>query len=369
MQILVDGIIFGRQRFGGISKMWEEFLPRLVNHRVSVKLLVPFRRNNQSLRKLLQNRKNYQISSDYFYWPARYFEQVAVRSGLIEWLYLDDSIDIFHSTYFSTVYDQNVRKVITVYDMIPEKFWLNSKWGAWFVDIKRKTIVNADRIITISQHTRQDILEFYPQLPEDKVSVIHLASSLDNKQSRITWEEVAQKYNLNVQRQAYFLFVGLRSGYKNFQLLVEWVKTHRDWVFVCVGGGKDPLLERQLQEKGLARNFIMLNYVDDETLAALYQNALALVYPSLYEGFGLPILEAMSNRCPVVCSNTSCFPEVAGDAAVYFDPHSIDSFDQAIHDLLGQDREHIIKKGLDNVKRFSWEKSTQALVDVYSSLI
>ena len=121
--------------------------------------------------------------------------------------------------------------------------------------------------------------------------------------------------------------------------------------------------------KGLSRNFRFLGFVPDDELVTLYRNAIALIYPSLYEGFGLPILEAMVNECPVVCSNTSSLPEVAGEAAIYFNPYSTESLKEAIVELLRQDRKKVIEKGLENARRFSWEQSVKDLVNIYASLL
>lgn len=354
--------------------MWEEYLSRLPDYQVKIKLLFPHRSANFSLRRLLQQEGRYELVPDYLYWPRRYFERVAVRSAILKSLYMDDSVDIFHSTYFSTVYDRRVRKVVTVHDMIPEVFQdtYKGRWAAWEISIKRKVLENADRIIADSHNTKQDLLRIYPWIPEAKVSVIYPGLSGLTQDTSVTFRDVAEKYSLSIQPREYLLFVGRRGGYKNFQLILDLLensKSYRDLLFLCVGGENDARLSALLAEKGLSGNFVLLGYVQDHELAVLYRNALALVYPSRYEGLGLPVLEAMANECPVICSNTSCFPETAGEAAIYFDPYSVDSLKEAIAELLRQDRDAIIKKGLENVRRFSWEKSTKALVDIYASLM
>jgi len=372
LKILVDGIIFGRQRFGGVSRVWEEYLTRLPGYGVKLKLLVPFRRKNPSLVRILQHQGRYEIVQDYLYWPSRCFERVATRSRILEW-YLDDSVDIFHSTYFTTVFNKRVGKVVTVHDMIPEIFERDSRdrWTHFVINMKRRVMENADAIIADSRNTKKDILNIYPKIPEERVSVVYNALSLRSYRECMSFEYIADKYSLDIRPGEYLLFVGLRGGYKNFRLIQELLENDRSYrhlVFVCVGGEKDDQLQRILEAKGLSRNFKLLGPVQDNVLLALYQNALALVYPSLYEGFGLPILEAMANGCPVLCSNTSCLPEVAGEAAIYFDPYSAESLGEAIAELLRREKAAIIAKGLENIKRFSWEKSTKTLVDIYKSL-
>jgi glycosyltransferase involved in cell wall biosynthesis len=166
--------------------------------------------------------------------------------------------------------------------------------------------------------------------------------------------------------------VGNRTIYKNFQILVtlvEKISTYRDARFLCVGGGRADHTINILEEKNQAKNFIFIDYVSDDELAALYRNALALVFPSKYEGFGFPVLEAMVHECPVVCSGVSSLPEVGDDAAFYFEPDSIESLDDALKRLSKADRGKVIRKGKQNTDRFSWERSTKNLVKIYKDII
>jgi glycosyltransferase involved in cell wall biosynthesis len=113
---------------------------------------------------------------------------------------------------------------------------------------------------------------------------------------------------------------------------------------------------------------MFVDFVTEDELSVLYRNALALVYPSKYEGFGLPVLEAMAEECPVVCSEAASLPEVGGDAALYFDPTSLESLESALTQLLSSDRHEMVQRGIRNVARFSWDRSTKALVEVYRGL-
>jgi len=373
LKVFVDGIIFGRQRFGGISRIWEEYLARLPDYGVRLKLFVPFRHQNFALNRLLRRRERYEITWDYFYWPLRYFGRVPVRSRILEW-YLDDQVDIFHSTYFTTVFNRKIKKVVTIHDMIPELFEKGSRnrWVHFIIEMKRQVMENADKIIAVSQSTKEDILRLYPWIPPERIAVIYNSVSLHDAVSGIPYELLAKKYALDVRPKEYFLHVGFRNGYKNFELilrLLEQDPSCRDWVFVCVGGEKDDIYPEIIATKGLSRNFRFLGFVPDEELVTLYRNAIALVYPSLYEGFGLPILEAMANECPVVCSNTSSLPEVAGEAAIYFNPYSTESLKEAVVELLRRDRKEVIEKGLENARKFSLDQSVKTLVDTYTGLL
>jgi len=238
--------------------------------------------------------------------------------------------------------------------------------------MKRQVMENADKIIAVSQSTKEDILRLYPWIPPERIAVIYNSVSLHDAVSGIPYELLAKKYALDVRPKEYFLHVGFRNGYKNFELilrLLEQDPSCRDWVFVCVGGEKDDIYPEIIATKGLSRNFRFLGFVPDEELVTLYRNAIALVYPSLYEGFGLPILEAMANECPVVCSNTSSLPEVAGEAAIYFNPYSTESLKEAVVELLRRDRKEVIEKGLENARKFSLDQSVKTLVDTYTGLL
>jgi glycosyltransferase involved in cell wall biosynthesis len=166
--------------------------------------------------------------------------------------------------------------------------------------------------------------------------------------------------------------VGNREGYKNFDILLDLLDhtgAMGDSLFLCVGGEDPRRLRPKLEERGYGRNFLTCGYIEADRLSTLYRNAIALIYPSRYEGFGLPVLEAMANRCPVICSNTSSLPEVGGEAAFYFDPGLASSLADAIERLLRSDRNRVVREGLGNLGRFSWEASTQSLASLYAALM
>jgi glycosyltransferase involved in cell wall biosynthesis len=228
---------------------------------------------------------------------------------------------------------------------------------------------NADAIVAISANTKKDLLRIYPWIPDRKITVIHLAVST------VFWTiesaDTLSRYGLEKLRGGYFLFVGSGEGYKNFRILVELVKSFprfRDATFVCVGSRPSPSLQNMLASLGVKDRFMFLEGISDGELGTLYANALGFIYPSQYEGFGLPVLEAMANNCPVVCSGTSSFPEVAGDAAFYFDPDSVASLSSAIEEAMKCDRKVYVQRAQTNLKRFSWDRSTSELIKLYSSI-
>ena len=375
MKVFIDGMIFGRQRFGGISKVWEAYLSRLCTYDLDIELLVPFRKQNPSLKNVLTQQQGYEIRNDFLYWPVRIFERAPVRSNLLQWFHVDRDVDIFHSTFLSTIYSKKVKKVVTVHDLIPELFEAKqpNKWTAMTLDIRRRVFENADHLIAISRNTRDDLLRLYPKISPEQVSLIYngITPGDSLQDAGVSLDEVNRNYKLHLARQRYYLYVGNRRRYKNFKLILEWLNTYdhrRDVHFVCVGGEDTMQFKQRLTARGMADIFTLLPFVSDAELAALYRHALALVYPSKYEGFGLPVLEAMIYGCPVLCSGTSSLPEVGGDAALYFDPDSPASLDAALRQFATVPHEVLLARSRENAARFSWEQSTQQLVEVYERL-
>ena len=221
-------------------------------------------------------------------------------------------------------------------------------------------------IICISENTRKDLLEIIDVDPQ-KVSVVHLGYSLSIPASK-KMEKIIQ--------HPYLLYVGKRGGYKNFErLLNAYADSNRlkkDFCLVCFGGG-DFISEEldYINHLGISKDRILYCSGDDTLLAKFYFHASAFVYPSLYEGFGIPLLEAMSFSCPVICSNISSIPEVAGDAAEYFDPYSVENIMDAIENVVYSDhkRNHLIPLGLKRIEEFSWEKCAIKTKSIYSSLL
>ena len=173
----------------------------------------------------------------------------------------------------------------------------------------------------------------------------------------------------------YILFVGSRSGYKNFDTFIKSVslllKEHSDLSVVCIGGGKFSNQEISLLEKLNIKNKVFQFNLEDNVLAKFYSNALMFVFPSLYEGFGIPILEAFACRCPLVCSDTSSLPEIAEDGAKYFDPYQEESIYNAMKTVLFDNvrKELLVKNGTERLKYFSWEETAKQTKKVYESII
>ena len=271
------------------------------------------------------------------------------------------SPDIYHPTYYhAATPPPGTRMVVTVYDMLHEKF-PHYFVADGTVEAKRVACAAADAIICISESVRHDLLEYYPDLAK-KSSVVYLAADADF--GRACASEVAPEPS-----SSYALFVGNRGGYKGFDLLLEaWAQIGRpDLRLVCVGGGPFNAAETaEIERRGLGLVFSQRK-ADDAQLAALYRRAAVFIYPSRYEGFGLPVLEAMACECPVVCCRASSLPEVGGPAAAYFEPGNAVSLAATVAGVLGDEarRAEMIRAGHVQRARFSWDECARQTSEVY----
>ena len=273
------------------------------------------------------------------------------------------NFDVFHPTvndqtwFLDLLGDKPL--VITIHDMIASLF------GDYYQQASTALSVlagRATRIITVSENTRADVLRLLPVSPE-RVTVVHHGHAVRH-----------YPYALPVAApDDYLLFIGSRRTYKNFGCLVQAFgmlhKSYPGLHLVCAGGGPFTAAEQaQLRQAGVAAAYVHhFGYVTEAQLHHLYHRARAFVFPSYYEGFGFPILEAFGQQCPVVLSNASCFPEIAQDAALYFDPHNPEDLheqlDRVLHDRAL--RQILMRRGQDRVRDFTWDRTVADTCRVY----
>lgn len=371
MKVLYDSQIFSAQQFGGISRYYCMLMSRLDGKGVECSLPEMYT-NNVYLHDLaarspgkfrlkdIYNRSGGHIFRRYAYYRNGKENVRALSRG---------DFDLFHPTYYDPYFLAHLGDrpfVVTVYDMIheifPEYFSPDDQVATW----KQQLLGRASRIIAISENTRKDILKFY-DVDEKKIEVIYLGNSL---------QEAGPARSSPVGRlpEKYLLFVGDRSLYKNFYLFAESVapllKAKPGLRLVCVGGRPFSDQERVFFRHHGLDSKVEYSPANDATLADLYRGALAFVFPSLYEGFGIPVLEAFSCDCPAILSNASSLPEVGGDAAVYFDPKDATSIRDAVNRVIGDAglREKMIARGRERLTHFSWEKCADETASVYRSL-
>ena len=278
-----------------------------------------------------------------------------------------NDFDLFHPTYYDPYFLDYIHKpvVITIHDMtyerLPEYFWAKDPLSKQ----KRENIERADKIIAISEATKQDLIACAPTGTDEKVQVIYHGIDL---QSPVEFRPVAGL------PERYILFVGDRSGYKNFYLLLDAFRTiakrNEGLKLVLTGGGQLEVAEHEAIHRYKLGGKIIHKNASDAELNYLYQQAEMFVYPSLYEGFGLPILEAFRADCPILLSDTTCFREVAQESAIYFEPRSKDSLIEQIQTLLDNPglRKTIVSNGVVRLQDFPIQKCVQQTLDLYKSM-
>jgi glycosyltransferase involved in cell wall biosynthesis len=279
----------------------------------------------------------------------------------------NENFDIFHPTYYDSYFLKYLKTkpyILTVYDMIHELFPDMFKNDNTAIQ-KEIAIRRATKIIAISENTKNDIVKFY-HIDPNKIVVIPLATSLCAQKPDST---------LNLP-QKYILFVGDRWTYKNFDFFIRSISdilSEENNLFLICAGGKlfsDNEI-RLFEDLKIKSKVIHYSISDDRALSYLYRKAIVFVFPSLYEGFGIPVLEAFSSGCPVAASNCSSFPEVGGDAIKYFDPRSSHSIQEVILDIVHNEaiQDSLRNRGYQRLKLFSWEKTALATKNVYDNLL
>ncbi|MEW5894792.1 MAG: glycosyltransferase family 1 protein [Candidatus Omnitrophota bacterium] len=273
--------------------------------------------------------------------------------------------DLFHPTYYNPYflkYLPNKPFIITIHDMIHERLPAFFRKNDPVVFHKTVLAQRAAHIIVVSEATKRDVIDIL-RIPEKKISVVYHGSSM--KRAPI------KKPDTNNDNGRYLLYVGGRRYYKNFIFFLKSIaplfKKFSDLKLVCSGGGGFRRDEQSLIKAMNIRERIYQSSCDDKKLSSLYQNAQAFVFPSLYEGFGIPVLEAFANNCPVVCSNTPALSEIAGDAALFFDPQDTPSINNAILSILTNEqlREDLIGRGRRRLESFSWDDTREQTDNIY----
>jgi len=258
-------------------------------------------------------------------------------------------------------------QVVTVHDLLalhfPKQHKLQYYYYKFFMPI---ILAKAKAIVSISESTKNDLIDFYDINPE-KIRVIYNGFN----QSHFVHKQNAEEYIKNKFKLGNYIFtVGSSYPHKNLDKLIEAFKDLNDDSLVLAITGQVGSYQKELIEKYNIKNIIFLGYVDYKDLPYLYSAAKAMVYPSLYEGFGFPPLEAMSCNCPVIVSNTSSLPEVCANAVEYIDPHDIFSIEKGIRKVINDKvyRNDLIAKGKIQSDKFSWDKTTTELIKLFEEL-
>lgn len=278
------------------------------------------------------------------------------------------------------IYFKTARLAITVHDLIPLIFpdQFKSARGRMLQHCFRTSLARADLILTVSEHSKADMTSRFG-VPPERVVVAYEGFDRELFKPRLAGRSATETaLRQRSIDQPYVLHVGRLEPRKNLVRLVESYRALRErrkdldfQLALCgpAGPGSEELFQL-LHEPELQGRVLALGAVPDRDLAALYQGALCCAMPSLYEGFGLPVLEAMASGCPVMSSNRSCLPEIAGDGALYFDPESVEEMSAAMERLLTDSalREQMVERGLARARRFSWEACARTTLAALKNL-
>ncbi|MBO5186078.1 MAG: glycosyltransferase family 4 protein [Prevotella sp.] len=366
-KIIIDNLIFHWQRSGGISVVWNELIKRIFPKYNNIEHTIQnnvddnnvdwgFIEYENSCNNLL--RQNLNI-------PEDKIERIIPAKNMLFKRYLPIYIKhstpfIFHSTYYRTCNNSKAINVITVHDFTYEYYNHGLKRLIHCLT-KHRAIKKSDYVVCISDNTKRDIIRFVKGIDENKLHVIY--NGCGNAFHILPDEE---RYHAG--DKPFLVFVGGRDGYKNFKCAVD-VAQISDMYLVIVGK-KLSSNELIFVKEKLGDKFADMGFVSDKQLNAIYNKAFALLYPSAYEGFGLPVIEAQKAGCPVLAVNKSSIPEIIGNKSTLVEEANSELFNKKINTLKDTEyRERIVKDGLINSEKFSWDNTFREYMDLYKHII
>ncbi len=357
----MDHQTFDMQKYGGISRYFanlhhylqsdQEFENQVALLRTENFYLKNDRFSNSLFTRFMLKRKKKQVKYN--------------RQYSIDRIQKND-FDLFHPTYYDPYFLGHLKKpfVLTVHDMIHELYPEYFMSFDEFTKFKRLTIAKADHIIAISESTKKDLKNIYA-IPDEKITVVYHGIDITKK---------TKQQQLSQTDSPYILYIGDRTGYKNFFNFLNAFKkvifAYPDLKLVCTGSSFNSIETEFILRNRLSNNIIQIGATEEE-LNALYQHAICYVSPSLLEGFGFPILEAFTNDCITLLSDTGCFREIAGEGAIYFDPLSIKSMTECMISVVSgfSGRAEKIRQGHLQLQKFPLEKSMKETKAVYQNIL
>ena len=355
MKILYDHQAFN-QIIGGVSKSYVSIIKHIIS-KFDIEIAIKYSKNKY-INEILPNLR-YPFNDFYIPYKRRITNKINFQYAIKR--LKEANYDVFHATFDDCYFLHYVKTpfIITIHDLIPEsepapKFY---KW----LESRKKIFPEAHHIITVSQNTKKELLYYYPNLDESKISVIH------HGYEPVNYPPIANKYG------NYILYVGGRNGYKNFDRFINVctpiLNGNRNLNLICTGTRFSINEKRRFSELNIRRKIFQVTANEIE-MQSLYKNALFLIFPSLKEGFGLPILEAWGNNCPVTLSNIGTFKEIAGDAGLYFNPLIETEIQDCIVTLLNDVniRNNLIEKGRNRLEQFTWDISAIQYEKIYKTI-
>lgn len=287
------------------------------------------------------------------------------------------SFDVLHGPAYELLYHRKGKSVVTIHDLTfhlyPE--WLGSGWRNHFIEDVHSAIERADHFITVSNYIKGEMIEHFG-IPADTITAIHhgvedrFRSNGDSDDRRV----LMNRFGL---MGPYLLSVATREPKKNLSVLLESYRILRErmpdapkLILVGKAGWEARPIRDEIKSRGILDRTATLGYISNDDLPMLYRHAHLFLFPSLYEGFGMPLLEAMASGCPIVASTAASIPEVTGEAARLVDPNDPDALARAMEELLSDEgkRKDLIGKGLERAGEFTWEETARKTLDVYTRL-
>jgi glycosyltransferase involved in cell wall biosynthesis len=369
LRLIVDGIVLRDHPHAGINRVFNAVLPRLAERAdTTVELLVP----DPCVGALPGGRVRLRARSPFgrtnLSWKLDQALETLNRALVGARVKILPGA-VFQSTYF-TMLPPGWPQVAIAHDfnheLFPEAY--ETDWGRWLRGVYPRYLRRARRIVAVSETTKQHAIRFYG-IDAEKIDVVRWGVESETffvDREPETLASLKERFGV---RPPYLLYVGGRSAYKNFQRVLDAfarVADRYDLTLVVAGEGWSRA-ERLIIDAFEARQrLVLIEYPDDDLLRSLYNFATAFVFPSLWEGFGLPLLEAMACGSPIIASATEVFQEVAGDVPIYFDPYDTDDLARAIEVAAkGSAPPDLVSRGLDRVRSFSWDRSAEELHRVY----
>jgi glycosyltransferase involved in cell wall biosynthesis len=364
MKVIYDHQAFSFQEYGGISRYFSELIKFFrTKNIIETEILISYS-NNQYLSDIVKVKTFF----PWFRFKGRNkIIEYLNRSASVKRLREPKDYTIFHPTYYDPYFLKaigDIPFILTIHDMAHEHY--PGSFSRLDFTAKNKKILasKAARIIAISEFTKKDIIETY-NIQESMIDVIYHASSFSLK----------KKDSVNISLpDDYILFVGKRNTYKNFLFFLratqKVLSLKSNYYIVCAGGGRFNKSEAALIDELKLSDKIIQLPVDDNLLACIYSRAKVFVFPSLYEGFGIPVLEAFANGCPAVLSNNTALPEVGGDAALYFNPQNEENLISVLLEVLEKEdlRKDLIEREFKRAELFSWEKTAEMTLNTYKKI-
>lgn len=362
MKIAIDFRIFGT-KYGGLGRYNLEFLRRLIKLDNQNQYVLIFKEDPR-----LELPSNFQIEICNCHWYS------LKEQFVLPWLLYKIKADLVHFPHFNVPILYSNPYVVTIHDLIMTKFpsqrasthsKIFFKFKYWFYNqVIRHAVINAEKIIAVSKFTAKDIKEYFSLSDKEarKIEVVYEGVSIYHS---------SQKEAFNLPKN-YFLYVGNAYPHKNLEWLVntfdEFFKKHQEYHLVLVGN--NDYFYKRLKKNNQCPNVIFTGHLSDDILVSYYKNAKAYIFPSKYEGFGLPPLEAMSHSLPVLSSNSSCLPEILGHSALYFDPNDKDDLLSKMEEITTNKllRSELIAKGLKQVQKYSWSGMAKQILSIYKIL-